>query len=182
MFYPYQLRLEEGDILGLRSRNSMTITENYMQFAIFFTFTVLSLVPKFLRYSKKCKILTRQIGQLTCLTKSLGKHSRTHGQKNYALSSNAEGCPELFVKVLTSLMASTASKALDKFSTPFFLTKFLNFPPFFTRAKEVVHLLSCLPAALLLSAAFTIVDGRSTVLWKVTWSDIRIDESCVSCV
>ena len=139
MFYPYLLRLEEGDILGLRSRNSMTITENYMQFAIFFTFTVLSLVPKFLRYSKKCKILTRQIGQLTCLTKSLGKHSRTHGQKNYALPSNLEDSLQLLVKSPSSLMDSTASKALEKFSTPFFLTKYLNFPPFFAWDDEVRH-------------------------------------------
>ena len=61
----------------------------------------------------------------------MGKHPQTHGQKNYALSSNPEGCPEFFVKVLTSLMDFGVLKALEKFSAPFFLTKYLNFLPFF---------------------------------------------------
>ena len=93
MFYLNLFRLKEGDILGLRYKNSIIITGNYMQFAIFFTLTTLSLIHKYLRYPQKCNIFFRLSRQVTCLTNILGKLPRTHGQKNYALSSNLEGCP-----------------------------------------------------------------------------------------
>ena len=143
MFYPYLFRLKEGNIPGHRSRNSMIMTCKSMYRAIFFTFTVFSLILKHLRYPQNCNIFFRQNGQLTCLTKLVGKHPRTHGQKNYALSSNLEGCPEFFVKVLTSLMDCRVSKALEKFSAPFFLTKYLKFPLVFTWVKEVHSKIAC---------------------------------------
>ena len=147
MFYPYLFRLKEGDIPELISKNSVIITANYMQFAIFFTLTILSLIHKYLRYSNYCNIFFRQNGQLTCLTKLVGKHPRTHGQKNYALSSNPEGCLEFFVKVLTSLMDFGVLKALEKFSAPFFLTKYLNFLPFFFMGSwSLFLLLGCTPS------------------------------------
>ena len=48
--------------------------------AIFFTFTVFSLIEKCLRYSKKCDIFSRPTRQLTCSTGNDGKHRGTHNQ------------------------------------------------------------------------------------------------------
>ena len=124
-------------IPGLISKNSIIMTWKHLSLAIFFTFTFLSLIHKILKCSQKCKILTRQNGQLTCLTNIKGKHSQTHGQKNYALSSNLENCPQLFVKLLTSLMDFRALKALLKILAWFFFTKNLNLLLFFSWGHEV---------------------------------------------
>ena len=137
MFYPYLFRLKEGDIPGHRSRNSMTITCKSMYRAIFFTFTVFSLILKHMRYPQNCNIFFRQNAQLTCLTKLVGKHSQTHGQKNYALSSNLENCPQLFVKLLTSLMDFRALTALLKILAWYFLPKNLNLLLYFSWGHEV---------------------------------------------
>ena len=100
--------------------------------------TILSLIHKYLRYSQKCNISSKLHGQLNCSTGIEGNHSAFHFQKNQAHLSNLETSPQFLVKSLTSLILISASKALLKILASFFLTKSLNFPPFFSWAHEVV--------------------------------------------
>ena len=99
--------------------------------------TILSLIHKYLRYSQKCNISSKLHGQLNCSTGIEGNHSAFHFQKNQAYPSNLETSPQFLVKSLTSLILISASKSLLKILASFFLTKSLNFPPFFCWAHEV---------------------------------------------